>query len=345
MDNESGVAVPLAAEEAQTDVQVDSSPSTEEGVVAESPTAEEESQSSVEAVQQALELDQENADIAGGQHPEPEQSKPQEPQQAEGENKAQEETEDLYVMPEEVRSDKAKARFEELVSKNKEYKSQADELSERIGTVDKAFEQSSCSGEEISQLLDLGRMLKSTNRNDLETAWNLVQDTREKLAVVLGKTEVGANVLPSHLKERVDNFELNEEDAFNLANADLLRNQLAQQQAVTSQQQQQQQQQQASVNTAVQAIQGLEQEWSAKDPEFASKRHYFITQIPSIREQYPPEYWGSVLNQIYQAIPFSSAENNKQQRPNALRPSSIGTGNKQPKDTLEAVSQALGMEF
>ena len=345
MDNESNVAEPLTADVSQTDVTVDSSPS-DTGVVADSPTAEEESQTSVEAVQQALDLGDENAVESGDQLPETEQAKPEEPQKTEGENEAQEETaEELYTMPEEVKSDRAKQRFEKLVSQNKEYKTQAEELSGRIEAVDKAFTQSNCSGEEISQLLDFGRMIKSTDVNELEAAWNLVEGMRNNLAVVLGKTEAGANILPAHLKERVDNFELTEQDAYQLANAERMQSQIANQQSAVNQQQQAQQQQQASVDQAVQAINTLEQDWSSKDPDFATKRDYLMTKIPEIQKQYPPEYWGNVLTQIYQAIPGSPAENTKQQRPNALRPSSIGAGQKAPGTEYEAVLQSLGMDF
>lgn len=330
-----------------TDVTADSSPPQEEiettqvdeqteGASGDSPTAQ---QTSLEAVEEALGISDE-----GNETPEPSEEMDQQPP---GEKNVSEEKElseeELYKMPEEVKSDKAKARFEKLVNDNKNYRSQTDDLSTRLSSINDVFVKTKCDASELSNLLDFATRLKSTDPKDLESAWQVLEETRSKLAVALGKTEAGTKVLPDYLQQKVDNYELSEADAYRLANADMVMNQSAAQQQAVSEQQNYQQQNINRVTAASQAITQLENDWAKNDPHYASKINMLMARAEQVRDNYAPEDWPRVLNDIYQVIPNPEANQNRS--PNALRPTSIGAGKKVPRNSKEAVFESLGLEF
>lgn len=349
MYNESAenVVDPLAAnaEPNQTNSDVSGNSSTAEdnvqleGASGNSPSAEEDKQpeTSLEAVEEALGIEDPET---GDREPEAEARQPDS-----SEDPAKEETdEDLYRMPDDVKSDKARDRFHKLVDSNKEWKEKAEVLSDRVEAVQRAFAESKCEGEEIAGLLDFGRMVKSNDPKDLEQAWTLVQAMRQKLAITLGKVEAGADVLPPHLQERVNAYELTHEDALALARAELANQAQARVQEQSNLADQQQRDFDAKLKQANRDITALEARWKSEDPDYAQKRDYILSKVPEIQQRYQPEQWHVVINDIYEAISGPSMAGNKQtKRPNSLRPSSIAANSKNFKSSEEAVLDTLGI--
>jgi len=214
---------------------------------------------------------------------------------------------------------------------------------------DALIQHSSATPEEFNELINYSHMVKN---GDLEGALALLDGQRQQLANAMGKSLPGVDLFSAHpdLQEKIENFEMSEEDAAEIVRARNLQQQQQNNQAELKRQQENDAIQQkadhdfnARVNTANNAVMSLVEDWQKNDINFKAKQAVIVAKVEEIGKDYPPEQWAEQLNLNYQTIKVdgrSSSRSVNQHRP--LRTGGGGSGGtKAPASSLDAMSQAL----
>lgn len=234
-------------------------------------------------------------------------------------------------------SERGKKRFQDLAANNRTLNEQVQQFNNLRHTLNDSIG----SPEEFIQILDYAKAAKEGRYQD---ALTLLDQARSQI-IIRGGLDVAAhdplNDYPD-LSKKVDDFTLSRADALEIARSRFLG---AERERLSASQSNEQQQQVIWVQAAEQAAQGiatLEAQWRQSDPDYEHKIKAITAQVDSIRHQYHPNQWLSVVKMLYesQAAAMPRKINNQPLRSTPNTKSSPKT----PANSQEAMFQALGWD-
>jgi len=273
-----------------------------------------------EAITAALDPESENTE----QSKEPAAVKETEPQTES--TKPPEETkpptlEELYEEPEGLKP-ASKERFRNLVEANKQTTAQLEEAGNAVREIQNTVNASGMSPEQFGTMIEYGRLVHSSDKIDMKAAYEMVKAESRKLALELGITEDGVDLLDDFpdLKEKRESLEITEDAALELAK---YRRQNVESTRVAEQDQIANDQQVASQATQTQALDEVRQFMSTKkqtDIDFDHKESLLMEKVADIQSQFEPQYWPKVVKQLYETIGSGASESRDARKRNSSRP-------------------------
>ena len=298
-------------------------------------------------------LEDEGAEFEEGEEPDepddPESKEEDEPEakeedEPEAKEAKEDEEPDIHDMPEGLKP-KAEERFQNLVNDNKEKAAYIEQANEALSNMQEAVKQTGLDAEGFGHLVDFARMTNSNDQQDRREAFNLIKSEYHRQAQLLGEKVEGVDLLADYpeLRGRVDDFELSEDDALKIANAERL---MAQQQQATQRSTQEAETQRASSSekeNALGQVSTFIDSMKKTDIDFESKNSKLMGMVEEIRQTYPANQWPSVIKHLYGAMGSSSNQRieNKKSAANPVVSSGVSTGEQVPTTMLEAINQAL----
>ena len=247
--------------------------------------------------------------------------------------------------------DHARQLDQQLSERAKEYET----VTQRISTYESVLKDAGATPEVLSGHLSY---IKAINTGDLEGALAFIESERAALARALGKPLEGVDLLADFpdLRQRVDGFELTEQDALEMAKLRRAQQQTeAQRQSQEQQQQQQYQQRQqmdaynAKRTSALSEIKAwTEAQQSSIDWDVMEGAVVSFLQQPATQQilaQTPPENWLSIIKSHYASLQQLAARSVQAPRTGTtpLRPRGAGgTVASQASSSEDAVRQRLG---
>ncbi|MGV3727737.1 hypothetical protein [Hydrogenophaga sp.] len=253
--------------------------------------------------------------------------------------------------PPEGISERAKARWTELTERVKvvpELERRATEATQQLESVRRMVSDAGLAADEFSTVLNLGKLYKSNDPKDLQTALQQIEGLRADIATRLGTEVAGIDLLDKHpdLKLRVEGMTLSREDAL-----EMVRLRTQNQTAQRSQQQTQefQQFQQTVQQAAHQMDATLEQRKHL--PGHEAKVAFIKAQLSDpVRLQqfvttYEPHQWQAAVLMMYDAYsPPAAPAPVPSPTPQPLRPGHVASGARvatQPRNAGDAVADAF----
>ena len=320
---------------AEKSVQEDSQPPVTDET---SDSSTEKEKTAVEAIKKALAEDDTKEEV---------------PDQVEEDTKSEEEPEvedeaddDIYSEPAGLKP-KAQERFRGLVEDNKSKTEQLDKAEFALKEIHKTVSESNMSPEEFGYLIDYGRMAVSKKPEELEYALQTAQNEIIRISQLLGKEGEGVDLLADQpeLKKRVDDYELSREDALRIAKSE---RELASYKQVQTQQRDQQQvatKQQDVQQQSLDQVRAYMGKMKSTDINFSAKEARLVDQAAKVRQNYPPEQWPTVIQDLYETMSVDSSaqkQNLKTSAPTPMQSTTSTVGSTVPKTMQEAVM--LGLE-
>lgn len=245
-----------------------------------------------------------------------------------------------------VKSERGKDRIRQVFNERKQLEADINEFKALITDT-------KMSPEEFAQTLEFGRLMNSGDEKDLRVAFEMVENQRALLAQRLGVKAPGVDLLAGHddLKQAVENMEITEDRALELAK---YRKQDAekQQQAQIQQQSAQSQQefQQTVQNAAVQMEAYLNTRANEADSPIKLKaisEHFKNpANLQSFVTTYKPDQWVSTLKLMYDNISVPKAPAAQQPQPLRSRPATLGspsTSGQTPIDRIASRLDSMGI--
>ena len=320
---------------AEKSVQEDSQPPVKDET---SDSSTEEEKTAVEAIKKALAEDESEEEV---------------PDQVEEDSKSEEKPEvedeaddDVYSEPAGLKP-KAQERFRSLVEDNKTKTERLDQAEFALKEIHKTVSESHMTPEEFGYLIDYGRMAVSKKPEELEYALQTAQNEIIRISQLLGKEVPGVDLLADQpeLQKRVDDYELSRDDALRIAKSERelagykqVQNQQRDQQQVATKQQDVQQQ-------SLDQVRAYMSKMKSTDINFSAKEARLVDQAAKVRQNYPPEQWPTVIQDLYETMSVDSSaqkQNLKTSAPTPMQSTTSTVGSTVPKTMQEAVM--LGLE-
>ena len=265
-------------------------------------------------------------------------------------------TEDVddYTPPEGL-SEKANERFQELASKAKEASEEANTWKTQYESLQTVVQESRATPDEFMELVTVSKQLKSGDMAQMRQAYDKIMQTASRVAPLLGVPVPGTDPLDGFddLRQRVDDLELDEAAAQELATARRQQQAYAQSQQQTQAQQQQMAYAQQEGQQAQLAFNGLLQNWMNTDPSWKAKEpalnEYAGQLLQQVQTgQVAPGEVPRMVNEYYQGLSVGMTRQVDNQRREAaknqsLRPTSTSTSSvkPEPKNFMDGMMQAI----
>ena len=316
-------------------VQEDSQPPVKDET---SDSSTEEEKTAVEAIKKALAEDESEEEV---------------PDQVEEDSKSEEKPEvedeaddDVYSEPAGLKP-KAQERFRSLVEDNKTKTERLDQAEFALKEIHKTVSESHMTPEEFGYLIDYGRMAVSKKPEELEYALQTAQNEIIRISQLLGKEVPGVDLLADQpeLQKRVDDYELSRDDALRIAKSE---RELAGYKQVQTQQRDQQQvatKQQDVQQQSLDQVRAYMSKMKSTDINFSAKEARLVDQAAKVRQNYPPEQWPTIIQDLYETMSVDSSaqkQNLKTSAPTPMQSTTSTVGSTVPKTMQEAVM--LGLE-
>ena len=333
-------------EEKDSDVSRESSTAEDQDVKVEDSSPQE---TMADAIKSALE--EEGAEFEESEEDEtpdePESKEPDEPEAKEEEPKEDEVEDsepDIHEMPEGLKP-KAEERFQSLVNDNKEKAAYIEQANEALENMQEAVKHSGLDAESFGHLIDFARMANSNDPQDRKEAFKLIKSEYQRQAQFLGEKVDGVDPLKDFpdLRSRVEDYELSEDDALKIANAERLMAQQKEASQRSNQEAEKQKEMSAEKENALSEVGVFMNSMKKADIDFESKNSKLMGMVEDIRNGYPANQWPSVVKHLYGVMGSSSSKRieNKKSAANPVVSSNVSTGDQVPKTMLEAINQAL----
>ncbi len=255
------------------------------------------------------------------------------------------------LTPPEGMSERAASRWSALTDRVKtipDLERRATEAEQQLGSVRQLVANSGLDQNEFSDVLALGRQVKSANPKDLEQALQRIDAIRADVATRLGAEVPGVDLLSQHpdLKAQVEGLTLSRDHALEMIR---LRTQNASAQR-TQQQHTDFEQFQTTVHQAAQRMDTTLQQ-RAHLPGHEAKVAFIRTYLSDPQrmrqfvDTYQPPQWEAAVLMMYDAYtPPAPAAAPAPSAPQPLRPAQTGAGNKiatAPRNAGDAVNNAF----
>ena len=188
-----------------------------------------------------------------------------------------------------------RARADTLVAENTRYKESFDAL-RSLGFTDEAAAQDLVALSGYRHILATG---------DVDLFTKTISDQIREFESLHGKkVSIQASALDkfTDLKEKVDNLELDEETALELARSRSLQERATRDKSARQDMQVQKDTSQAQIDTAVTAIESMQSSWIKTDPDYKAILPYLQPQMADIGSNYPAHMWPSLIKMQYQTL-------------------------------------------
>lgn len=212
------------------------------------------------------------------------------------------------------------------------------------------LQETKTSDQDLAQLLEFNRLVKTGDPASLEQALAVVNHHRVNILKALGREGDGYDPLAQHadLQKELAENSITRARALEIAGArqrEATANaQRDQGQRTHQAEQQRQQEHQRALDTGLQSIDQWVAKISTSDIDFKAKEDILLTKIDGIIKQYPPNLWLPTIEAVYSAIavhkapaPLPSVGNNSPLRSSGAKP-----GSPAPTNMMEAISGGLG---
>lgn len=260
---------------------------------------------------------------------------------------------EMDLTPPEGISDRAKERWGQLTERAKlvpELERRVTESETALTSVRKMVADSGLAADEFTEMLTMGRLLKSDTPADLQKAMQRLDNIRADIATRLGVDAPGVDVLAGHpdLKSKVEAMTLTKEDALEMAK---LRTKGANADSMTQEQREQQQFRQTVQQAAAKMETTLAQRASTPGHE-AKVAHIMAhfkdpAKLQAFVTTYQPQQWESVVLMMYDShVPPAPAAPAPPQplRPGNTRPgAAVSSGHVTAESAVEGAFARLNL--
>lgn len=248
------------------------------------------------------------------------------------ENTPQISSEEQDALDEKNWSERTHKRFKSLTQQNAEL-TEVQKNHESLRTL---INDSVADPNELVQVLDFTKALKTGN---YQGALTMIDKMRNDIILRSGINPDTPDPLAAYpdLRQSVDQMQMAEEHALEVAKARYIQEQHQQQNQQLQTNQQQEQQYQQQVQQAVGQLNELEQQWLATDPMAEQKLKQLQTQVEQVSKTYPPHLWANSVQMLYNNIQLAPV-----QKPQPLRSNNATPPKTEPKDTLGTINKVLG---
>lgn len=231
--------------------------------------------------------------------------------------------------------EKAQERFRTLANENRTFREKEKEwaqMSESVNEMRSMMQESCNNTDEVLQLFDYA---KSVKNQDWETAERYLREQVLQFSMMSGR-KLDVNVFGDYgdLQDKIDNYELSEEDARQIAAARYQQQALATAQQQAQQAQQQQAQQQAQQQQAIQEINALSAQWAQTDLRWQEREGQLMDFIRNTLRNEPPHKWVAGLQYYYEGLKRQAIA---KPSPSPLRPRPSAQPHQEPQNTAEAM--------
>lgn len=245
------------------------------------------------------------------------------------------------------------ARFEKVLTAAKEERARAETAETQVQHLSQAREaimgvlrETNTSDQDLAQLLEFNRLVKSGTPQGLEQALAVIDQHRVNLLRALGREGDGYDPLAEHpdLAKDVAENKVTKERALEIVAARKREAINAAQQSRGDQARQSQQQVEQAHQQGLSDIEKWAAEISRSDIDYKPKEEKIIAEIGGIIKDYPPNLWLPTIKRVYASIAVNKAAPALPSSNGAqpLRSSGAKPGNAAPTSMVEAISQGLG---
>lgn len=264
------------------------------------------------------------------------------------EDKPAEPKPDDDLVPPEGMKEASKERWGKLTERVKTAETQYQEVSQRLTAVQELVGKSTLTADEFTNVLELGRLTKSSNPEDRRKAVTQLQELLADVSGSIGMEVKGFDPLDKHpdLKEALENMEISKERALELAQLRAVKAKSQQEKQVTQEQQQ--------IHQSVQQASAQAENWlksMAGTPGHEAKAKFVADKLqdPAFQQNliknFHPNQWPFVVQNLYSAYTPQSAASPATPQP--LR-SGVGAASKSltpPKTLEESTMRAIEAHF
>jgi hypothetical protein len=255
------------------------------------------------------------------------------------------------LKPLETKSKATNERFHKITEGYKQEKTRADELEGKV----QHYEQS------LNALRDLGFNDETAGNDLVEFAGfrhTLASGDVNAFAEIIGnqiknfeamhgkKVTINASLLGDfpELQEKVNNLELDEDTALEVARARAIQNRTNRQNTQQVEVRNQEAAHEAAIAQATNDVVTLQENWQKHDPDYAAILPYLQEQLPEIGKNFPPTQWAKTLDIQYKSLKKALSEQAKTTRNHVpLRGNGHQAGKAAPSSPAEAAMQAIGL--
>jgi hypothetical protein len=234
-----------------------------------------------------------------------------------------------------VKSERGKERIKAVFAERRELEARATELETDINEFKGMIQSTGMGPDEFTQMLEVGRLLKSGSEGDLKLALQHIDTYRETVCKQLGIEAPGVDALGDFpdLKQKVDNMEITKETALELAKF----KRAEQQQQRVAQAQQSQQQDLANYKQEIGEVSQVAERYFAtreKEADYPVKIAMLSARFkdPQFMQEfvatYQPKQWFSVIKMMYDSTVVPAAP--REATPQPLRNRVTHTGKPAP---------------
>ena len=245
-------------------------------------------------------------------------------------------------------SDRAQARFRELSERAKNAEESAAQIQQQGEELYRIMNDSGATAQDLTAFFEFQRALRGSNQ---DAAKKYFDELSTQYSRFTGKPVGDVDVLNQYpdLKKQVDDYEITEENARELANlrdySSRMRDMEVQQAEFNAQYSAQQEQQQQAASYAERAsvdIDSWSKQMQSKDPDFEAKESLILQRAQEVFPQLHPAHWPEFVAKEYEYISAAFPKKEPKPRPNLIRPGTSG-GSPRPeaKSVGDAMAQAL----
>lgn len=315
----------------------------------------EEPASAEEAVLEAMGLDEGKADDAppaeGGDQAQPEGEPDAAAKKADEEAAKKGITED-DLKPLESRNKETNERFRKVTEGYRQEKERAEQLQQKVANFQQSFDalkQLGFSDETAAEdLVGFSEYRHVLATGDSEAFSKIIAEQVRQFESLHGKrVAIQASALDAHpdLKQRVEDLDLDEAMALEVARARDLDARASRERQQRTQQVRTEQEHTAVLNDAVAAVENLQTSWKKNDPDFPAILPHLQPMMQEIGAKYPPNLWPQLLELQYKSIKKALVEQGGNKGSTLpLRGNGHQRGKSAPSTPQEAVLQELGLD-
>jgi hypothetical protein len=240
-----------------------------------------------------------------------------------------------------VKSERGKDRIRQVFTERKQLEADINEFKALITDT-------KMSPEEFAQTLEFGRLMNSGDEKDLRVAFEMVEQQRALLAQRLGVKAPGVDLLAGHddLKQAVENMEITEDRALELAKyrkQDAEKQQVIQAQQQSAQSQQEFQQKIQGAATQMEAYLNTRANEADSPIKLKAISEHFKNpaNLQAFVTTYKPDQWVNTLKLMYDNIVVPKAPAAQQPQPLRSRPAALGTPSTSGQTPIDRVASRL----
>lgn len=176
----------------------------------------------------------------------------------------------------------------------------------------------------------------------------IAEQIREFESVHGKKVSIQASALDDHtdLREKVDNLELDEETALELARSRSLQQRAQRDLTAQHEERVKTETAQSEIDAATGEIETMQATWKKTDPDFAAIYPHLREQVPEIGRNYPAHMWPSIIDMQYKSLKRALVAASTS-RPNAqpIRGNGRMSTQAAPQNPQEAALQEMGFDI